>query len=36
MDLAKGEELEWFLEDKNTLLLVRKDKKPPRKFRSLT
>ena len=34
MEWAKGEELEWFLEDKNTLLLVRKDKQPPRKFRS--
>ena len=33
MDLAKGEELEWLLEDKNTLLLVRKNKKTPRKFR---
>lgn len=33
MDLAKGEELEWLLEDKNTLLLVRKNKKTPRKFK---
>jgi antitoxin component of MazEF toxin-antitoxin module len=31
MDLAKGEELEWLMEDKNTLVLVRKRKKPPRK-----
>ena len=34
MDLAKGEELEWLMEDKNTLVLVRKNKKPPRKSRS--
>jgi antitoxin component of MazEF toxin-antitoxin module len=33
MDLTKGEELEWVLEDKNTLLLVRKNKKTPRKTR---
>jgi antitoxin component of MazEF toxin-antitoxin module len=33
MDLTKGEELEWVLEDKNTLLLVRKNKKTPRKSR---
>ncbi len=33
MDLEKGEELEWVLEDKNTLLLVRKKKKMPRKTR---
>ena len=33
MELAKGEELEWLLEDKNTLLLVRKNKKTPRKLK---
>ncbi len=34
MDLDKGEELEWTIEDKNTLLLTRKTKKAPRKLRS--
>jgi bifunctional DNA-binding transcriptional regulator/antitoxin component of YhaV-PrlF toxin-antitoxin module len=34
MGLAKGEELEWIMEDKNTLVLVRKNKKTPRKFGS--
>lgn len=33
MDLTKGEEWEWFVEDKNTLVLVRKTKKPRRKLR---
>ncbi len=32
MALSKGEELEWLLEDKNTLLLLRKHRKSPRKF----
>jgi bifunctional DNA-binding transcriptional regulator/antitoxin component of YhaV-PrlF toxin-antitoxin module len=31
MNLKKGEDLEWILEDKNTLLLVRRTKQPPRK-----
>lgn len=33
MELSKGEEMEWILEDKNTLLLTRKIPKKPRKFR---
>jgi hypothetical protein len=32
--LSKGEEWEWFVEDKNTLVLSRKIKKTLRKFRS--
>ena len=32
MELEKGEELEWFVEDKNTLVLRRKNPKPPRKL----
>jgi hypothetical protein len=34
IDLAKGEEWEWSLEDKNTLVLTRKTKKTRRKLRS--
>ena len=34
MELDKGEELEWLMEDKNTLILLRKTKKPARKIRS--
>lgn len=34
MDLAKGEELEWIMENKNVLVLVRKNKKTPRTFRN--
>lgn len=33
MELTKGEEMEWILEDKNTLVLTRKITKTPRKFR---
>jgi hypothetical protein len=33
LELAKGEEWEWFVEDKNTLVLSRKIKKMPRKLR---
>lgn len=33
MDLTKGEQLEWIMEDKNTLLLVRTNKKTPRKLK---
>ena len=33
LGLSKGEVLEWIMEDKNTLLLVRKNRKPPRKLR---
>lgn len=33
--LQKGEEMEWFLEDKNTLILSRVKKQKMRRFRSL-
>lgn len=33
MGLTKGEQLEWIMEDKNTLLLVRTNKKKPRKLK---
>jgi hypothetical protein len=33
MELSKSEEWEWFVEDKNTLVLIRKNKKNPRKLR---
>ena len=33
LELAKGEEWEWFVEDKNTLILSRKVKRAPRKLR---
>lgn len=32
LDLSKGEQWEWFVEDKNTLVLSRKNKKMPRKL----
>jgi antitoxin component of MazEF toxin-antitoxin module len=32
--VQKGEEMEWFLEDKNTLLLTRVRKQKMRRFRS--
>jgi len=32
MELEKGEEFEWLVEDKNTLILRRKEPKPPRKL----
>lgn len=35
MGVQKGEELEWFLEDKNTLLLARVRKEKARRLRSL-
>ena len=31
LDIAKGDEFEWLVEDKNTLLLARVTKKAPRK-----
>ncbi len=34
IDLDKGEEWEWAVEDKNTLILTRKIKKPRRKLHS--
>jgi hypothetical protein len=33
MELTKGEQLEWILEDKNTLVLIRKNPKKARKLR---
>jgi hypothetical protein len=33
LKVAKGEQWEWLVEDKNTLVLSRKIKKTPRKFR---
>jgi len=33
MELEKGEAFEWLLEDKNTLILQRKDPKPPRELK---
>jgi hypothetical protein len=32
MEIKKGEEMEWLVEDKNLLLLSRKRKNPPRKL----
>lgn len=32
LDFTKSEEWEWFVEDKNTLILSRKNKKSPRKL----
>lgn len=34
MEIKKAEEMEWLIEDKNTLLLCRKQKKPPRRLRA--
>ncbi len=34
MELTKGEEWEWLIEDKNTLVLRRKISKKPRKLQS--
>jgi hypothetical protein len=34
LDIAKGDEFEWLIEDKNTLLLARVKKKQARKLRS--
>jgi len=33
LELTKGEEWEWFVEDKNTLVLARKNKITPRNLR---
>ena len=33
LELTKGEDWEWSIEDKNTLVLSRKNQKAPRKFR---
>jgi hypothetical protein len=34
MEVEKGEEMKWLIEDKNTLLLCRTQNKPPRKLRA--
>ena len=34
LEIAKGEEMQWLLEDKNTLLLCRAKPKPPRRLRA--
>ena len=34
MEIKKGEEMKWLIEDKNLLLLARKEKNPPRKLRA--
>ena len=34
LDIKKGDQFEWLVEDKNTLLLSRITKKEPRKLRS--
>lgn len=35
MNVQKGDELEWFLEDKNTLVLTRVHKEKARRLKSL-
>lgn len=34
LQIKKGEEMKWLVEDKNLLLLSRSQKKPPRKLRA--
>jgi len=34
LEIKKGEEMKWLVEDKNLLLLSRSQKKPPRKLRA--
>jgi hypothetical protein len=34
MEINKGEELQWLIEDKNTLLLCRIQEKPPRQLQA--
>jgi hypothetical protein len=34
MEIAKGEQMVWLIEDKNTLLLCRTQRKPPRRLRA--
>ena len=36
IELDKGEELEWFIEDKNTLILRRKQIRKARAFKNLS
>ena len=35
LDIEKGEAFEWFIEDKNTLILRRMNKRNKRKFKTL-
>jgi hypothetical protein len=34
LEIAKGEEMIWLVEDKNTLLLCRRQRKPPRRLQT--
>jgi hypothetical protein len=34
LEITKGEEMKWLVEDKNTLLLCRAKPKPPRRLRA--
>jgi hypothetical protein len=34
MEIAKGEQMVWLIEDKNTLILCRAQPKPPRRLRA--
>ena len=34
MEIKKAEQMKWLIEDKNTLLLCRTQKKPPRRLRA--
>ena len=34
LEIEKGEQMKWLVEDKNTLLLCRTRKRPSRKFRA--
>jgi hypothetical protein len=34
MEIKKGDEMQWLIEDKNTLLLCRKQNHPPRRLRA--
>jgi antitoxin component of MazEF toxin-antitoxin module len=36
LGVTKGEDFEWTLEDKNTVILSRRKAQPPRKLRSVT
>jgi len=35
LEIEKGEVMEWFIEDKNTLVLKRSKTKPPKKLKSI-
>jgi antitoxin component of MazEF toxin-antitoxin module len=34
LEIKKGEEMKWLIEDKDTLLLCRTEKRPPRRLRA--